>query len=287
MTTEQCYNDFLNQLTSIYEKREAANITDWVFENITGFKRLERNLNRNVELEIGKVQKLKNNLEELLQHKPVQYVLNEAWFYKMKFYVNENVLIPRPETEEIVEWIVEDVRSLKYDVRYREFKVLEIGTGSGCIAVSIKKELENIDITAIDISEEALKVANKNAEALHTKINFLQINFLNENLWNSLQLYDAIVSNPPYIPENEKEKLAKNVTEFEPAIALFVENNNPFIFYEKIAKFARSHLEPNGKIFVEIHEEYSKEVQKIFSARNFKTQIRKDIYRRERMLQAM
>ena len=287
MTTEQCYNDFLNQLTSIYEKREAANITDWVFENITGFKKLERSINRNVELGKGVMQKLQIYLAELLQYRPVQYVLNEAWFYKMKFYVNENVLIPRPETEELVEWIVEDVRSLKYDVRYREFKVLEIGTGSGCIAVSIKKELENIDITAIDISEEALKVANKNADALHTKINFLQINFLNENLWDSLQFYDAIVSNPPYIPENKKEKLAKNVTEFEPAIALFVENNNPFIFYEKIAKFARSHLEPNGKIFVEIHEEYSKEVQKIFSARNFKTQIRKDIYGKERMLQAI
>ena len=287
MTTEQCYNDFFNQLTSIYEKREAANITDWVFENITGFKKLERSINRNVELGKGVMQKLQIYLAELLQYRPVQYVLNEAWFYKMKFYVNEHVLIPRHETEELIEWIVEDVRSLKYDVRYGEFKVLEIGTGSGCIAVSIKKELENIDITAIDISEEALKVANKNAEALHTKINFLQINFLNENLWDPLQLYDAIVSNPPYIPENEKEKLAKNVTEFEPAIALFVENNNPFIFYEKIAKFARSHLEPNGKIFVEIHEEYSKEVQKIFSAHNFKTQIRKDIYGKERMLQAI
>jgi release factor glutamine methyltransferase len=287
MTTEQCYNDFLNQLTSIYEKREAANITDWVFENITGFKRLERNLNRNIELEISKTQKLKENLEELTQHKPVQYVLNEAWFYKMKFYVNENVLIPRPETEELVEWLIEDVRSLKYDVGYGEFKVLEIGTGSGCIAVSIKKELENIGITAIDISEEALTVANKNADALHTKINFLQNDFLNESSWNSLSVYDVIVSNPPYIPENEKEKLAKNVSAFEPPIALFVENNNPFIFYDKIAKFSRSHLEPKGKIFVEIHEEYSKEIQKIFTAYDFKTEFRQDIYGKERMVRAI
>jgi len=284
MTTEQCYNDFLNQLTSIYEKREAANITDWVFENITGFKRLERSMNRNVELEKGATEKLQKYLVELLQHKPVQYVLNEAWFYKMKFYVNEHVLIPRPETEELVEWLINEIKNSK---QKDEFKILDIGTGSGCIAVTIKKELENIDIIAIDISKEALKVANKNAGALKAKINFVQIDFLNESLWGSLHIYDVIVSNPPYIPENEKEKLAKNVTGFEPAIALFVENNNPFIFYEKIAKFAQSHLKLNGKIFVEIHEEYSKEVPKIFSDYNFKTQIREDIYGRERMLQAI
>lgn len=287
MTTEQCYNDFLNQLTSIYERREAANITDWVFENITGFKRLERNINRNVELEKDATQKLDKCLHELLQHMPVQYVLNEAWFYKMKFYVNEHVLIPRPETEELVDWIVLDVRSTMYDVRCEEFKILDVGTGSGCIAVSIKKELEYIDITAIDISKEALKVANKNADTLQAKINFLQVDFLNESLWNSFGVYDVIVSNPPYIPENEKEKLAQNVTAFEPAIALFVEKNNPFIFYEKIAKFSQSHLKHNGKIFVEIHEEYSKEMQEIFSDYNFKTEIKKDIYGKERMIKAI
>ena len=117
-------------------------------------------------------EKLKKYLEELLQHKPVQYVLHEAWFYKMKFFVNEHVLIPRPETEELVEWIVEDVRSAKYDVRFEEFKILDIGTGSGCIAISIKKELENIDVTAIDVSEEALMVAKKNAEHCRQKLIF-------------------------------------------------------------------------------------------------------------------
>lgn len=287
MTTEQYYNDFLNQLTSIYEKREAANITDWVFENITGLKRLERSLNGNVELEKDPTQKLNLCLLELLKHRPVQYVLNEAWFYKMKFYVNEHVLIPRPETEELVEWVVVDVRSAKCDERCKEFRILDVGTGSGCIAVSIKKELENIEVTAIDVSEEALKVAKKNAQSLQAKINFLQVDFLNERLWNRLGVYDIIVSNPPYIPENEKEKLAQNVTAFEPAIALFVENNNPFIFYERIAKFAQSHLKPNGKIFVEIHEEYAKEIQKIFSDYNFKTEIKKDIYGRDRLIKAI
>ena len=287
MTTEQCYNDFFNMLILIYEKREAANITDWVFENITGFKRLERSLNGNIVLEMNKEQKLKEYLEELLQNKPVQYVLNEAWFYKMKFYVNEHVLIPRPETEELVEWIVEDVPSLKYDVQNEEFKVLDVGTGSGCIAVSIKKELENTDITAIDISEDALKIATKNSDALQAKINFLQNDFLNESLWNSLGVYDVIVSNPPYIPEDEKNILAKNVTAFEPSIALFVPNNNPFIFYEKIAEFSQSHLSINGKVYAEIHENYSREVQQIFSKYNFNSEIKKDIYGKERMIRAV
>lgn len=287
MTTQQFYNDFLNRLTSIYESREAANITDWVFENVTGLKRLERSINKNVELADMYVQQLKKYLEELLQHKPVQYVLQESWFYKMKFFVNEHVLIPRPETEELVSWIIKEVRSTMYDVRSEKFKIMDVGTGSGCIAIALKKELEKTDVTAIDISEPALAVADKNANVLETPIDFLQINFLDEGQWNKLSSYDIIVSNPPYIPQIEKEKLSKNVTAFEPGIALFAENSNPFIFYEKIAKFAQSHLKPNGKIFVEIHEDYSKEIQKIFSIYKFKTEIKRDMYGKERMIKAM
>jgi len=284
MTTEECYNDFIKKLSSIYEKREAANITDWVFENITGLKRLERSMVRNIELDESALHKSKNYLHELLQHKPVQYVLHEAWFYKMKFYVNEHVLIPRPETEELVEWAINDIKNSK---QKDGLEILDIGTGSGCIAISIKKELEGENITAIDISAEALKVANKNADTLQSKIYFLETDFLNERKWDSLGLYDLIVSNPPYIPKHEKDKLARNVTAFEPGIALFVEDNNPFIFYKKIAKFAQSHLKPGGKVFVEMHEEYSKEVAEIFWSFNFKTQTRKDIYGKERMLQTM
>ena len=287
MTTEQYYNDFLSQLTSIYERREAANITDWVFENITGLKRLERSLNRNAELGKDSIQKLNLCLHELLKHRPVQYVLNEAWFYKMKFYVNENVLIPRPETEELVEWVVLDIHSTMNNAQREEFRIIDVGTGSGCIAVSIKRELQNVEVTAIDVSEEALKIANKNAEALQAKINLLQVDFLNESLWSPLGVYDVIVSNPPYIPQKEKEKLSKNVADFEPHLALFIDDNDPFIFYKRIAKFAQSHLKPNGKIYVEIHEDYSKEVEKIFSAQNLKTEIRPDIYGKKRMIKGM
>lgn len=286
MTTQQAYNDFLNKLLTIYEKREAANIADWIFENVTGFKRLERSMQKNILLQKDDEQKLKKYLQELLKHKPVQYVLNEAWFYKSKFFVNEHVLIPRPETEELVEWIVEDFRCSMFD-EYKEIKILDIGTGSGCIAVSLKKELQNINITAIDISEEALKIAKKNAKALHARINFFQTDFLNEAKWNSFGKYDIIVSNPPYISEEEKNSLAKNVTAFEPAVALFVPNNNVLIFYEKIAKFMQTHLQTNGNVYAEIHENYSHEVQQIFSKHNFKTEIKKDMYGKERMIKTI
>jgi release factor glutamine methyltransferase len=287
MTTEQAYNDFLVKIGQLYEKREAANIADWVFENIAGLKTLERHIGKNDELNALAQKQIEICVHELLQHRPVQYVLQEAWFYKMKFFVNKHVLIPRPETEELVSWIVENVRSTKSDVRCNELQLLDIGTGSGCIAISVKKELGNVGITAIDVSEEALLVAKRNAEALQTQINFLKTDFLDESVWNSLGMYDVIVSNPPYIPEIEKEKLEKNVIAFEPGIALFVQNNEPFIFYEKIAKFAQSHLKLQGKIFVEIHEDYSCEVKQIFELYNFKIEIKEDIYGKKRIIKVM
>ena len=282
MTTTQAYNDFQNQLKKIYDERESENISDWVFENVTGQKRWERRNNPN-ELKEAYFNQLQNYLQQLLVQKPVQYVLNEAWFYKMKFFVNENVLIPRPETEELVEWIIKNVRRTTYDVRCT---ILDIGTGSGCIPVSLKRELHNTNVTAIDVSEKALQVAKKNAESLNAKIDFLKIDFLNENNWKALPQFDIIVSNPPYIPFQEKEKLAKNVTAFEPGIALFVENKNPFIFYEKISTFAKSHLKQNGKIYVEVHEEYAENIKTIFENAGFISEIKKDIYGKERMVRA-
>lgn len=288
MTTEQAYIDFKKKLETIYEDREADNITDWVFENVTGLKKWERRGNINKLSEIY-LNQLEIYLAELLQHKPVQYVLNEAWFYKMKFFVNGYVLIPRPETEELVEWIVDDFRIQIGDLQFKErlnFRIIDIGTGSGCIPVSLKKELPNANVTAIDVSEKALLVARKNANELNAKIDFLQIDFLKENDWKTLLQYDVIVSNPPYIPIKEKEILAKNVIEFEPGIALFVDNNDPYIFYEKIAEFAQSHLNENGKIYVEVHEEYAKNVKDIFENAGFISTIKKDIYGKERMVSA-
>jgi release factor glutamine methyltransferase len=283
MTTEEIYNDFKAKLKVIYDDREAENICDWLFENVTGLKKWERRQNQNSEFAETDSEKIKTYLEELLKHKPVQYVLHEAWFYKRKFYVNENVLIPRPETEELVEWIVSDFKKEKYS---KPIKIIDIGTGSGCIPVSLKKELPESSIAAIDVSDKALSVAKINAEELHAIINFFQIDFLNENEWKMLSQYDIIVSNPPYIPLNEKEILAKNVTDFEPGIALFVKNNDPFIFYKKIAGFAKSNLKESGKIYVEVHEEYAKEVGSIFESAGFLVEIKNDIYGKQRMVKS-
>lgn len=292
MTTTEAYISFIKKLKTIYDERESGNIADWVFENILGLKKWERRANGNNELPEILSNKIQKYLEELLHNKPVQYILNESWFYKRKFYVNENVLIPRPETEELVEWIANDLKmevvpNLKPGTLNQIPDIIDIGTGSGCIAVSLKKELPNLHIAAIDISEKALLVARKNAKELKAEIDFLLINFLNKNEWNQLDKYDIIVSNPPYIPIKEKAILKRNVIEFEPGIALFVENNNPFIFYEKIVEFAQTHLKENGEIYVELHEEYSQNVKFVFEKAGLSTTLKKDIYGKERMLKAI
>jgi release factor glutamine methyltransferase len=284
MTTGEVYIDFKSKLKTLYEDHEAENISDWVFENVTGLKKWQRRENKNKELNEADLKLLGKYLEELLNFKPVQYVLNEAWFYKMKFFVNENVLIPRPETEELIEWIVLDLKKVAYN---KQTNIIDIGTGSGCIAISLKKELPGTHVTAIDVSESALSVARKNAADLQATIVFFGIDFLKEEEWKVLLQYDVIVSNPPYIPVNEKEILAKNVTDFEPEIALFVENNDPFIFYKKIADFSARHLKENGKIYVEVHEEYAKEVSTIFENAGFISEIKEDIYGKERMVRGL
>jgi release factor glutamine methyltransferase len=281
MTTATSYNQFKNKLKTLYQQGEAENISDWVFENVTGLKRWQRRENKTQELKGSDLKMIENYLGELLKYKPVQYVLNEAWFYKMKFFVNENVLIPRPETEELVEWIVADLRK---ETDSKQTNIIDIGTGSACIPISLKKEFPKTFVTAIDVSEKALSVAKRNATELNAAIDFYQINFLKEDEWEGLSRYDIIASNPPYIPINEKEILSKNVTDFEPEIALFVENNDPFIFYKKISKFAKTHLKENGKIYVEVHEEYAKEVKVIFENAGFISEIKKDMYGKERMV---
>jgi release factor glutamine methyltransferase len=281
MTTATSYNQFKNKLKTLYQQGEAENISDWVFENVTGLKRWQRRENKTQELKGSDLKMIENYLGELLKYKPVQYVLNEAWFYKMKFFVNENVLIPRPETEELVEWIVADLRK---ETDSKQTNIIDIGTGSACIPISLKKEFPKTFVTATDVSEKALSVAKRNATELNAAIDFYQINFLKEDEWEGLSRYDIIASNPPYIPINEKEILSKNVTDFEPEIALFVENNDPFIFYKKISKFAKTHLKENGKIYVEVHEEYAKEVKVIFENAGFISEIKKDMYGKERMV---
>ena len=284
MTISEAYIDFTEKLKTVYEDREAENISDWIFENVTGLKKWERRENKKNELSENHFKKIENYLEKLLKYTPVQYVLNEAWFYKMKFFVNENVLIPRPETEELVEWIISDLKNTGADSEATN--IIDIGTGSGCIAIALKKEIKNLILSALDASDFTLEVARKNSKDLNAEIDFLHFDFLNENEWQLLHKYDIIVSNPPYIPLKEKELLAKNVSQYEPGIALFVKNDDPLIFYKKIADFSKAHLKPKGKIYVEAHETYAKEVRSIFENSGYKSEIKKDIYGRERMVKA-
>ncbi len=273
------YRNFLVQLQKIYSLSEATSITDWVFEKMASLKRTDILKNPEKKITPAADKLIQKTLQELLLHKPVQYVLGEAWFYHMKIKVNEHVLIPRPETEELVEQLIKDRKSKLTDPA-----ILDIGTGSGCIPIAIKKNLPASIVTGIDISKDALALATENATLHNAHISFKEIDFLDESRWLLLPFYDVIISNPPYIPFNEKEKLDKNVTDFEPHVALFVPNSSPLIFYEKIAAFGKDHLLPNGKIYLETHEDYAKKTADLFRKDYQTVMIKKDMYGKERMV---
>lgn len=279
MSIKELYRNFLVELQKIYSLSEATVITDWVFEKMISLKRSD--IIKNPEKQITPAAKtlVESTLQDLLQHKPVQYVLGEAWFYYMKLKVNEHVLIPRPETEELVEQLIKDRKSKLTDP-----VILDIGTGSGCIPIAIKKNLPASIVTSIDISEQALTVAKENAVLHNTHINFARFDFLDESQWHLLPVCDIIISNPPYIPIHEKGKLNKNVVDFEPYQALFVPDLAPLIFYEKIAVFGKDHLKHAGKIYLETHEDYAQAVATIFQKEYPTVMIKKDMYGKERIV---
>ncbi len=279
MIIKKLYRNFLVKLQQIYSLGEATTITNWVFEKMVSLKRADILKNPDKVITPEANESIQNVLQQLLQHKPIQYVLGEAFFYNMKLKVNEHVLIPRPETEELVEQLIKDRKSKLTDPA-----ILDIGTGSGCIPIALKKNLPASFVTSIDISKKAISLAIENADLHNTHITFRQMDFLNEKGWDILPMYDIIISNPPYIPANEKEKLSKNVTLYEPHIALFVPNKTPLIFYEKIAAFGLTNLRPSGKIYLETHEDYAKEVAALFR-KNYETVVvKKDLNGKERMI---
>ena len=278
MTVNELYRYFLTELEGIYEKNEAANICSMLFENIAGITRPALIKEPDRVLDESTVLRLNSCLEELKDHKPIQYVTSEAWFYKMKLKVSPAVLIPRPETEELADLVISYLKDKP------SANLLDIGTGSGCIAIAIKKNLPVVSVIAIDISNDALSVAKENAARVQTGIDFQKVDFLEEKMWGSLPSFDVIVSNPPYIPENEKQLLDKNVTAFEPHTALFVTNERPLIFYEKIAAFGKKHLKENGKIFLETHEDFADEVAALFNDHHYSAVIVNDMNGKQRMV---
>jgi len=225
--------------------------------------------------------KIKIDIEAIKHGKPYQYVIGYTWFYNLKILVNEAVLIPRPETEELVDWIVKDLSD-----QVTTLDVLDIGTGSGCIALALKANL-NANVSAVDISKTALKVAEQNAANNKLNIHFEQFDVLTYLPNNQGQQYDVIVSNPPYITLNEKPLMDKIVTQYEPDLALFVTNEQPLIFYEQVARFARQYLKPTGTLYFELNENYAEETKTLIEKFGFKDVIiKKDLQGKKRMLGA-
>jgi release factor glutamine methyltransferase len=283
MSLQDAYTQLMYQLFELYDDRESANIADWVIEHITGFKRIERITNKQFPLNTSQQELLKAYTAQLLQHKPVQYVLQQAWFAGMKFFVDENVLIPRPETEELVEWIAKEVSGFKFQVS----SLLDIGTGSGCISIALKKRLPGFNVYALDVSEEALNIAKKNAASLNAPIKFYESNILDKTKWNLLPMFDVIVSNPPYIKRSEEKEMRGNVLQHEPHLALFVPDEDALLFYKTIAEFGSQHLNKDGQLFFEINEALGEEVKELLLQKGYSNvEVRKDMQGKERMVKA-
>lgn len=288
MTIQQAYRRLLAQLYEIYNDREGANIADWVIEYVTGQRKIDRIMYKNLPVTDEQTNQLENITGQLLQHRPVQYVLGEAWFAGMKFFVDENVLIPRPETEELVNWMIEDLKKNQQSIFNIQYSVLDIGTGSGCIAIALKRKLPQASIFALDVSAAALKVAQKNAKDQDVLIEFFQYDFLNESGWTEIRKFDVLVSNPPYVKQGEKRSMQKNVLEFEPHLALFVSDEDALIFYRKIALFGKFHLNQGGYIYVEINEMLGDAVAALFKDYGYDyVQMKKDLQGKDRMVKAM
>lgn len=285
MTVQEAKQRLLFQLKNLYDERESVTIADWVLEHLTGWKKSERIIHKDETLTPHQKLVLEKHIAELSSHKPVQYVLGEAWFQGLKLYVNENTLIPRPETEELVElFISRETENISHNPR---FAVLDIGTGSGCIPVSIKKKFPSIEVHGCDISAAALETAARNAKLQETEVNFFEADILDTQSWSGLPQVNAIISNPPYIPLSDKETMDNNVVMYEPWQALFVENEKPLVFYEAIAELAKSILLPGGGIYVETHESHAQLVRKLFDDKGYAdTEVVTDMQKKSRLVRA-
>lgn len=265
---------FRQELSAVTDERE---ITSWYYismQHLLVYNRSDCIINTNKVLNKSQISKIKQIVAELKNHKPIQYILGETEFYGFKIKVNEHTLIPRQETEQLVDWILKE----------NFVAALDIGTGSGCIPIALAKHTD-AKVLAIDVSEDALLIAEENAKDNEVEIDFIHQDILQTN---SLQKVDLIVSNPPYVLESEKEKMQENVLDYEPELALFVEDKNPLIFYKKIASLAINFLNENGKLFFEINAEFGKETIEMLADIGFvNIELKKDMNGKDRMIKAI
>jgi len=282
-TIKDVFENYKRMLNGIYDGNEAEALTLLVISEICNLSKAKIKAFPETEILAEQTSKLTDILKELKTGKPVQYILGKTEFYGLPFNVNASVLIPRPETEELVEWALESVSSFELAVG----NILDIGTGSGCIAIALKKNLPAFKVSAIDISAEALHTAASNAKLNNVDIQFINDDILNQKSEIEISNFEIIISNPPYVTLHDKTQMHANVTDFEPHTALFVPENDPLIFYKAIADFAKTHLPENGFLFFEINESYGKETVDLLADKDFKNiELRKDMSGRDRMVKA-
>ena len=279
MQLKSLQNFFQNGLLGYYPKEEINAFFYRICEQHLNYKRIDVSLKSETLITPETFEYFETLISRLLTYEPIQYILGTTSFFGLEFKVDTNVLIPRPETEELVAWILKEADSSQ------PLKILDIGTGSGCIAVSLAKHFPNADVYALDVSPAALEMAQYNGQQNGVQLNGIQANVLE---WENTELqFDIIVSNPPYVRESEKERMAPNVLEHEPHLALFVENNNPLVFYQAIVALSKQALKKQGLLYFEINEYLGEETKALFSSDDFENvQLKTDVFGKNRMMRA-
>lgn len=280
MQLKQYKSYFSEELKSVFPQTEVDSFFFLLVEEYLDIKRIDLILQPNIEISSDIKELLDKALERLKKEEPIQYILGETEFYGLPFKVNKNTLIPRPETEELVEWIIKEVKK-----KQELLSILDIGTGTGCIPISLKKHLPNTNVSAIDISEEAIQMAKQNAKLNEVDISFIKQDILKTEVLSGM--FDIIISNPPYVRELEKVEIKNNVLKNEPHLALFVKDDTPLLFYKKIADLAKSNLTKNGLLFFEINQYLGAETVKMLKNKGFtQIELQKDIFGNDRMIKA-
>lgn len=286
MKLKELQNKYLLELSGLYEKQEINVFFFMLIELYCGVSRIDLALTPNKECSASELDKLNDALLQLTKAKPIHHIIGEKEFFGLKFLVGPEVLIPRPETEELIQWIIDDHHKNKKAIR-----ILDIGTGSGCIAISLAKHIKNAKVTAIDVSREALKLAQENARINNVDVNFIKVdvlNFTHETEGVDLDGFDIIVSNPPYVRELEKIEIHPNVLNFDPHLALFVEDDDPLLFYNTILKLGNLIMPANGTIYFEINQYLGVEMTSAFEHFNYNhIELRKDIFGNNRMMKGV
>lgn len=287
MTLGDIEDIYVHQLPSFYEREEAKAIAAIAIEQVCQRSRSYMMLHKSEPITLIQETTLIRILDELRFGKPLQYVLGEADFFGLRFKVDSSVLIPRQETEELVDWVLTYLKEKKIARHLEEpVHILDIGTGSGCIPVTIKKNLPEAFVCGLDISLEAIRVAEQNARQLATEVRFIRGDILDGSLNLQPLQFHVIVSNPPYVTVGEKEQMLKNVLDYEPHAALFVPDDDPLVFYRRIADFSHKHLRPEGALFLEINENFGGETCRLLDEMGYHSQLRKDLKGKDRMVMA-